>query len=100
MLSLPTARLVPFTVRDAAAVAPEATSVAEPRETFPAMNIIVPVGAALPLAGVTVAVNTVEALWEMLAGLAATVAVVAVRGAVTNTVIEVDAEAVKLPAPA
>jgi hypothetical protein len=100
MVSLPAARLVPAAVRDAVAVAPEATSVADPREKFPAANITVPLGAAVPLAGLTVALNTADAVWAMPAGLAATVNVVATGGAATVTVIAVDAEAVKLAAPA
>jgi hypothetical protein len=56
-MSLPGARLLPFTVRLAMAVAPEATSVAVPSETVPAVKVTLPVGAALPLAAFTVAVN-------------------------------------------
>jgi len=64
------------------------------------VNVTVPVGAADPLTGFTVAVNTVAALWAMLAGRAASAAVVAVAGAVTVSVIAADADAVKLPPPA
>jgi hypothetical protein len=100
MVSLPTARLAPLTVRDAVAFAPDAASASVPKETFPSVNVTVPVGAAVPLAGFTVTVNTVETLWAMLPRLAATVAVVAICEAPTVTVTDVEADAVKLPAPA
>ena len=67
------ARLLPFTVREA--VDPERA--ADPRVVLPSVNVTVPVGAALPLAGFTVAVSTVFAEEGMLAGLAVTVVVVA-----------------------
>jgi hypothetical protein len=56
---------VPFAVRDAVAFIPEAASVTVPRDVFPAAKITLPVGAALPLAGFTLTVNTIEALWEI-----------------------------------
>jgi len=49
--------LLPFTVNTAVAVTPEPASVAEPNATFPAENVTLPAGAALPLAALTVAVN-------------------------------------------
>jgi hypothetical protein len=105
-LSLPTARLAPFTVREAVAVAPvelapEGASVAVPKAVLPCANITLPVGGAVPLAGFTVTVSTVDALWERVGALAVIAAVVDITGAmtVTVTVIEVDCEAVKLPPP-
>jgi hypothetical protein len=86
-------------VSDAVAADPEAASVAEPKGTFPAAKSTLPVGAAAPLAGFTVTLNTVEALCAMPAGLAVTETVVLTSGAVRVTVIDVDADAVKFPAP-
>jgi len=96
---LPPARLLPFTVRAAVTVPPEPASAAVPRERPPAEKVALPVGAVLPLAAFTVTVKTVDALWAILAGLAANEAVVAVRGAATVTVIAVETELVKPPAP-
>ena len=84
---IPPERLVPFTVRLAVAVPPDPASVAVPSETIPAANVTVPVGDVVPLAALTVSVKTVDALCAMLAGFAASVAVVANKGAVTVTVI-------------
>jgi hypothetical protein len=61
---------------------------------------MLPVGAVLPLAAFTVTVKTVDALWAILAGLAANEAAVAVRGAATVSVIAEETELVKPPAPA
>jgi hypothetical protein len=54
----------------------------------------------VPLAGFTVALNTVEALWAMLAGLAAIDAVVAISAAAAVSVTGVDTDVTKLPLPA
>ena len=54
---LPPAKLLPVTVKAAVAVAPEPASVAVPRAIFPAENVTLPAGAALPPAPLTVAVN-------------------------------------------
>jgi len=56
-LLLPTVSLLPATLSDAVAELPEAVRVAVPSETFPAVNVTDPVGAADPLAGFTVAVS-------------------------------------------
>lgn len=82
---LPGVRLLAFTVKVAVAVDPEAVSIPDPRETFPAVKVTLPVGAVVPLAGFTVAVNCVVAVWAMLAGLAASVVVVAICGEVATT---------------
>jgi hypothetical protein len=54
---LPPARLLPFTVSAAVAIPPEPASVAVPSAIFPAENVTLPAGDALPLAAFTVAVN-------------------------------------------
>jgi hypothetical protein len=59
---LPATRLEPFTVIDADAAGPRDASVTHPNETFPAVNVNVPVGATIPLDGFTVTINTVEAV--------------------------------------
>ena len=92
---LPPARLLPFTINAAVAVAPEPASVAVPSVMFPAEKVTLPAGVTLPLAALTVAVNCVVALCAILAGLAASVVAVATGGAVTTTVTEPD-DAVKL----
>jgi type IV secretory pathway TrbD component len=63
------------------------------------VKVTVPVGAALPVAGFTVAVKTAPAEEAMLAGFAATVVVVLTGGAVTAIVSEL-LEFAKLPVPA
>jgi hypothetical protein len=85
---------------DAAEAAPEAASVTQPKEALPAVNVTVPVGAAVPLAGFTATVNTVEAVCAMLAGPAEVETEVEISGALTVTAIGVDTDAMKLPAPA
>ena len=77
----------------------EAVSGADPRFTVPATKATVPVGAVLPLAGVTVTVRTVDAPWSKLAGFAATDAVVAVNGAVTVTATAAETDPPKLELP-
>jgi hypothetical protein len=96
---LPNTRLEPLTVIDAAAVVPAGARVTQPNEIFPAANVTVPVGAVVPLAGATVTLNTVEAFWTMLAGLAVAEAVLAISGADIVTAIDVETDAVKLPLP-
>jgi len=76
MLVTPVTRLVPFTVKPALAVDPEAVNVAVPSVTWPTKNAMLPVGAVLPDAGVRVTDKVVDALEAMLAGLAARVRLV------------------------
>lgn len=94
---LPVIRLVPFTVSVAVAepFAP-AVRVPVPSETLPAANVIAPPGAVAPDAAFTVAVNTVDALCAMLAGLAATTVLVETTGAVAVTDV-VPVDPAKLP---
>jgi hypothetical protein len=96
MVLLPVARLVPFTVRVAVEVAPDAVSDAVPRMVFPTANVMFPVGAALPLAGFTVATSWVVAVEAILAGVAVTDVVVLTTGAVTVTATDAD-ELAKFP---
>jgi hypothetical protein len=88
MLLTPTESLLPLRVSTAVADEPEAVSVAVPNEGVPAVKVTVPVGAVLPLAGFTVAVNCVVAVDAMVRGLAARVVVVATAGAVTVAVVD------------
>jgi hypothetical protein len=88
MLLAPIESLLPLRVSTAVAVEPDAASVAVPREAVPAVNVTLPVGAVLPLAGFTVAVNCVVAVDAMVRGLAASVVAVATAGAVTVTVVD------------
>jgi hypothetical protein len=96
---LPATRLLAFTVKVAVAVDPDEVSGADPSETFPAMKVTLPVAAVLPVAGFTVAVNCVVAVWAMLAGLAAIVMVVAIFGEVA-AITTVPDDAAKPVAPA
>jgi hypothetical protein len=89
MVLLPIARLLPWTVR--VAVDPEIVAV--PRVVLPTVKVTVPAGAVAPLAGLTVAVNTVLAEERMVAGFAASVVVVPV---VATTAVE-PLELEKLP---
>ena len=50
----PMARLAPIKVRTAVALEPEAVNVAEPSDVWPSAKAMLPVGAVLPDAGVTV----------------------------------------------
>jgi hypothetical protein len=81
---LPMARPLPLTVRLAA----EFETSADPNVVLPRVKVTVPAGAALPLAAFTVAVNTVLAEDNILAGLAETVVVVPTGGAVTAIIVE------------
>ena len=83
-----------MTVSVAVALDPDAVKLAEPRFLFPRVKVTVPVGAIVPVTGVTVAVRTGEAL---ALELVETVVVVA-TGAVTVTVV-VAVEPVKLELP-
>jgi hypothetical protein len=56
-LLLPGLNLPAATLNTAVAVPPEPASVAVPNVTFPAENVTLPAGDALPLAALTVAVN-------------------------------------------
>lgn len=88
---------MPATLRVAT---PCADNVEDPSDVAPSRNITVPVGAALPVAAFTVAVSVVEALCARLAGLAVSVVVVAVSGAVTVTVTAAETDAAKFMMPA
>jgi len=57
MVLLPAVRLLPLTVTVAVEFPPEAASAAVPRDAPPNVKVTLPVGAAAPLAGLTVAVN-------------------------------------------
>jgi hypothetical protein len=101
MLFAPIASLAALTLRVAVALldaADDAASVAVPSEVVPARNVTVPVGAALPLAGVTVAVNWSVAVDGRLAGVAVTTVLVATGAPVTVTVA-VPVELLNVPAP-
>ncbi len=90
---LPAARLLPFTVIEAAPF----TSCAEPSAVLPAEKVTLPVGTAVPVVARTDTVTCVEAEDAMLDGFAATVVVVeTAEGAVTVTVA-VPLDAAKLP---
>ena len=82
------ARLDPYTVSVALAVPPLPDSVALPRVVLPSLKAMVPAGATVPLAALTVAVSAVDPADAMVEGLAATDVVVATAGAVTVTVVE------------
>jgi hypothetical protein len=89
-----------LTVTEAVAVPPEPARLAVPRVTVPAVKVTVPVGDVVPLAAFTVTVTTVEALWAMLVGFAASEAVVVTSGAVTLTGRTAETEPVKFVVPA
>ncbi len=61
MVVVPPGRLLPFTVIEAVAEVPDAVSAAEPSETPAPEKLTLPVGAALPVEGLTVAVKTTVA---------------------------------------
>ena len=84
MVLLPAAKLLPLTVR----LAPEAANETLPRLVAPSENVTLPVGWAVPLAALTVAVSCVDPVDAMVAGLAATDVVVLTNGEVTVTVVE------------
>jgi hypothetical protein len=88
MLLVPIESLLPLRVNTAVADEPDAVSVAVPSEAVPTVKVTMPVGAVVPLAGLTVAVNCVVAVDAMLTGLAARVVVVATAGVVTVTVVD------------
>ena len=77
MLFAPKLRLLPFTVREAVALAPEAASVAVPRDTCPSAKEMLPPGAVVPEAGVRVTATCVVALDTTVDGLAVAVMLVA-----------------------
>jgi hypothetical protein len=93
--SFPIPRLAPFTVTDAMAVALEMERFVVPSVVLPDMKVTVPVGGAVPEA-FTVADRTVEAVWRIEAGAAASVTVVAAGETVRVTVRGADDE---LPKP-
>lgn len=92
----PVANLAPETLSVAVAVTPEAARVAVPSEVLPTEKMIMPLGTALPLAGVAVAVSCAVSAAVMLAGFAVTVVLVASGAPVTVTVVEA-VEVLKLP---
>jgi len=91
---LPVARLLALTVM---VTEPDEETGAVPRVEFPAVKANVPVGVAVPLAALTVAVSCVEAVEAITAGFAEAVVTVATAGAVTVTVT-VPLDTAKLPA--
>lgn len=94
----PAARLDAFTVSVAVAELPDAVSAAEPKLVLPSVKATVPLGAAAPLAGVTVAVSWAVPPVLTLAGFAVTLVVVTTGGALTATTT-VDDEAANPLAP-
>jgi hypothetical protein len=93
---LPVASELPFTVKVATPLLPDTASVPVPSVLVPSVKVTAPPGAAVPLAGFTVAVSIVLAVLAILEGLAATVVVVATAGTITVTVA-VPLDAVKEP---
>ncbi len=89
---LPTARLLPLKVNVPTDFVPEAARVADPNVVPPSLKVTVPVGATVPLAGVTVALNTVAAPAAILAGAADITVVVAAGGAATVIIKGADVE--------
>jgi hypothetical protein len=63
----------------------ETTRVAEPSEVLPFVKFTVPPGVLLPVAGVTIAVNCVDALGARVGGLADRAVPVATKTALTVT---------------
>jgi hypothetical protein len=84
-------------VRVAEAVAPETFKAAVPRVILPFRKVTLPLGATVPLAGFTVAVNMVEPDAAMLLGAAVAKVAVAGRAAVTVMVAAGEFELRKLP---
>jgi hypothetical protein len=66
---------------------------------FPSTKLTVPVGAAVPEAGFTVAVITVDAVCGIVEGAAAAVVVVETSAVVVVTVTAFDVDPVKMDAP-
>jgi hypothetical protein len=77
MTLFPVLNWLALTVREAVAVPPEPERLPVPSDVLPSVKVTEPVGVALPLAAVTVAVSAVLLLAVMLAGAAVTVVVVA-----------------------
>src|SRR5436305_17742 len=97
MLLLPVASMLAARVIAAVAAAPDVFSVSVPSAFVPAKNATVPPGAAVPLAGLTVAVTTVLPAAAIWTGFAASVTLVATAGGITVTV-KLPVELAKLPA--
>jgi len=93
MLFAPVANLAPERLSVAV---PDPVRVVIPNEVLPTRKVTVPLGATLPLAGMTVAVNVVLPAAAMLAGAAVMAVLVAAGTAVTVKVVEA-VEALKLP---
>src|SRR5580698_8160018 len=70
MLSLPLAKLAPFTESVAVAVAPNTIAADDPSIAPPAVNVTLPAGPEEPVTAVILAVNRVVALCARLTGLA------------------------------
>jgi hypothetical protein len=76
MVSSPGSRRLPGTVMLAVALPPLSDSAALPRTFSPKLNATVPVGNAVPLAALTVALRVVDPLINRIAGLAEAVTLV------------------------
>ncbi len=86
----PVANLLAPTLRVAVALDPFALSGIAPKVVPPRVNVAVPAGAAVPLAGLTVAVRVVLCVAEILAGFAVSVVVVLTVALATITVAEAE----------
>ena len=96
----PVARLVPFTGRVAVSTPAASERVPRPRTVLPSVKLTVPDGSPAPVAGFTVAVNTVVPDCAIEVGLAETRVVVEIAGAVTVTLTAAEVEPVKVEFPA
>ncbi len=92
----PFTRLPPLNVKEATDVVPDDVSGVDPMVALPSLNETVPVGAAVPLDGVTVAVSCETPSAGILATLAAMTVEVLTLFGVTVTVAA-PTEFVKLP---
>ena len=92
----PIARRLAFTASVAVDVAPETDSVAVPSVVLPVEKVTLPVGAALPLAGFTVASSWVAAVDGSIEGFAVTDVVVLKADPVTAIATDAD-ELAKFP---
>jgi hypothetical protein len=99
-VSAPAPRLEPFTVRVAVATPASAVRVTEPSATEPLEKLTIPVTMALPVEGFTVAINVVEAVFRIVAGVAVSRVTVTTDGTVTVTTAAADVEPLKELLPA
>lgn len=95
----PAINWLPWTVNVAVALEPLATKAPVPRVVDPRVKLTVPVGAAAPLAGFTVAVRIVLAVELMLVGLAAIVVVLTVEDGLVTVTTAAAVEPLKLELP-